>query len=174
MQLIFQFWQPFFYQFTEVNASKHNLGYIFSAMIFAQYSTSFIVRKYIFLKNNRIFSLIAFGWLSSCLLLLIASSSNNFFLVLASFCLFLGIITATGNMLTAYLSKNIDDNLQSTTISILDLSGRFFGGCFLFFGKDLLSLSKISFGWPILAVIFFILSLWAFIQRKIACSIETV
>ena len=51
MQLIYQFWQPFFFKYPDIDGSKQSLGLIFIAFMLTQYITSKLIRKYV-LKNG--------------------------------------------------------------------------------------------------------------------------
>lgn len=174
MQLIYQFWQPFFYKFPDLDGSKQSLGLIFIAFMLTQYFTSKFIRKY-FLKNTeQMIFLIGLCWAMAAMLLLNTILTQNYLFSIISFCLFFGMTTVASNLLMAQLGEVVEVRLQSTVISILDLLGKMLGSSLLFFGDGIVTLSKYNFGWPILIIIFCPLSFWSIIQRKKLCTTQMI
>ncbi len=169
MQLIFQFWQPFFYKFSILDGSKQSLGLIFIAFMLTQYFTSKFIRKYVLKRTEQMIYLTGICWALAAILLLNTISTSNIFSAITSFCLFFGMTAAASNLLMAQLAEVVEIKLQSTAISILDLLGKSLGSCLLFFGDGIITPLQYSFGWPILIFIFCPLSLWSIVQRKKLC-----
>lgn len=174
MQLIYQFWQPFFYKFPDVEGSTQSLGLIFIAFMLTQYFTSQLIRKYVLKSTEQMIYLTGLCWAAASLLLLNTVLTENYVSSIASFCLFFGMTAAASNLLMAQLGEIVEVRLQSTAISILDLLGKSLGSSLLFFGDGIVTLSQYSFGWPILIFVFCPLSLWSIVQRKKLCTTQMI
>lgn len=166
MQLIYQFWQPFFFKFPDLNGSKKSLGLIFIAFMLTQYFTSKLIRKYILKSKEQMIYLTGLCWAIASILLLNTLLTENFISSIVSFCLFFGITAVASNLLMAQLGEIVELRLQSTAISILDLLGKSLGAFLLFFGDRITTLSQYSFGWPLLIFVLCPLSFWSIVQRK--------
>lgn len=173
MQLIYQFWQPFFLKFVPLNSSREVFGYIFVAFMLTQYYISRLVRKKFIQHAKQLLPLVGIMWIVAAIVLFGSIVTQDFYIACGCFCIFLGLTTAVGNLLTAYLGSLIDQKLQSTVISILDLAGKSLGTCFLFLGETRFMLSKFNYGWPILGIILFVMAFWVLVQRKKLCITET-
>lgn len=174
MQLIYQFWQPFFFKFPDLDGSKQSLGLIFIAFMLTQYFTSKVIRKYILKSTNQMIYLTGLCWATASILLLNTILTDSVTSSIISFCLFFGMTAAASNLLMAQLGEIVEVKLQSTAISILDFLGKSLGSSLLFFGDRIVTLSHYSFGWPILIFIFCPLSLWSIVQRKKICTTQTI
>lgn len=174
MQLIYQFWQPFFFKFPGVNGSKQSLGLIFIAFMLTQYFTSKLIRKYVLKNTEQMIYLTGLCWIIASISLLNTVHTENYISSIASFCLFFGMTAAASNLLMAQLGEIVDARLQSTAISILDLLGKSLGSSLLFFGDGIVTLSQYNFGWPILIFVFCPLSIWSIVQRKKLCTTHMI
>lgn len=174
MQLIYQFWQPFFFKFSDLDGSKQSLGLIFIAFMLTQYFTSKLIRKYILKSTEQMIYLTGLCWAIASILLLNTILTENYISSIVSFCLFFGMTAAASNLLMAQLGEIVEVRLQSTAISILDLLGKSLGSSLLFFGDGIVTLSQYSFGWPILIFVFCPLSLWSIVQRKKLCTTQMI
>jgi len=174
MQLIYQFWQPFFFKFHEINGSKQSLGVIFIAFMLTQYFTSKLIRNYVLKNVEQMIYLTGLCWAIASILLLSTILAENYILSIVSFCLFFGMTAVASNLLMAQLGEMIEVRLQSTAISILDLLGKSLGVSLLFFGDGIVTLSQYSFGWPILIFVFCPLSVWSIVQRKKLCTTQVI
>lgn len=166
MQLIYQFWQPFFLKFSVLGDSNQSFGYIFVAFMFTQYLSSKFVRKYILKKSHQIVLLTGICWALSGLFLANTMLATHLYIAAVSFCIFLGLITVSSNLLTSLIGEIIDSDFQSTAISVLDLMGKILGCSLLFLGKGMLTLEHYNFGWPLLVLFLFFVSIWAIYQRR--------
>lgn len=174
MQLIYQFWQPFFFKFPDLDGSKQLLGLIFIAFMLTQYFTSKLIRKYVLKSTEQMIYLTGLCWAIASILLLNTILTENFISSIVSFCLFFGMTAAASNLLMAQLGEIVEVRLQSTAISLLDLLGKSLGSSLLFFGDGIVTLSQYSFGWPFLIVAFCPLSLWSIVQRKKLCTTQMI
>lgn len=166
MQLIYQFWQPFFLKFSELRESSQFFGYIFISFMLTQYVSSKFIRTYILKNTGQIIFFTGIFWALSAVFLTNTMLTTNLYVAIVSFCIFFGMITVASNLLTSLLGEIFELDLQSTVISILDLLGKSLGSCFLFLGKGVIPLEKYNFGWPLLILVFCPLSIWAIFQRK--------
>ncbi|MFA6916568.1 MAG: MFS transporter [Parachlamydiales bacterium] len=174
MQLIYQFWQPFFFKFPDLVDSKQSLGLIFIAFMLTQYFTSKLIRKYVLKSIEQMIYLTGLCWGIASILLLNTILTENFISSIVCFCLFFGMAAVASNLLMAQLGEIVEARLQATAISILDLLGKSLGSSLLIFGDGIVTLSQYSFGWPILIYIFCPLSLWSIVQRKKLCTTQMI
>lgn len=174
MQLIYQFWQPFFFKFPDLEGSKQYLGLIFISFVLTQYFTSKLFRKYVLKNAQQMIYLTGMCWAIASVALLNTILTESFISSAISFCLFFGMMTVASNLLIAQLGEIVEIKLQSTAISILDLLGKSLGSSLLFFGEGIFTLPKYSFGWPILIFVLCPLSFWSIVQRKKLCTSQMI
>lgn len=164
MQLIYQFWQPFFSKFSD---DKTVLGWIFVSFMLTQFTFSNLFRKFILKRSDQIIPLIGICWTIGAIFLLNTIITHHFLIAIISFCLFLGLINAASNMLMAYLGESLESKFLSTIISFLDLLGKCFASVLLFFADRILT--PFQFGWPFLVISLLCLTLCSFTFRKKLC-----
>ena len=167
MQLVYQFWQPFFTNFSEIKIGPTELGLIFAAFMLAQYAVSWFTRTFLLKHSEQIVERIGWVWGLAGIALLVTVGTTTYPAVcLIAFCLFQGMVASGGTLLTALAGQMIDKNIQSTTFSVIELGGRCLGAILLFMGSGIIASAKFFFGWPLVGVVLLALAINALLWRK--------
>lgn len=162
MQLIFQFWQPFFQNIKQI--SNIGLGIIFSGVMFGQYVISRIIRKYLYPRISILIA-VCINWLLAAIFMLIMLSIilNEWLsitaLVVLLYILFNAFSTNGNSINIAIAAKYLPDQYHSTGLSIIDLAGRLLGALLLFIVTAFIHLDYIRYLWAAIAILFFIFTI---------------
>lgn len=153
MQLVWQFWQPFFH-----NAGINNylyFGIIFSMILLSQYVISVLLRRFVYHKLSLSINLCLNWFLASfSMFLLLIIYKNYLIITIILYCGFSGFMNGSNSIIHVICAKNISKYYHATSISIIDFVGRFFGALLFITIIPFIDNNHIWYIWLLLTIIF--------------------
>jgi MFS family permease len=167
MQLIYQFWQPYYTDHFPEVVNEKMLGTIFCSFMLTQYLLSKTLRSYFLDKISSLIILIActMGFGAVSLTLLVASSSY-FLLSVTMFCALQSCGAFGSTVLRAFAGQTLEARFQATSFSIVDFGGRLLGAVVLSVTPVFLAFPGSTYGWQWVIVTLAIISLWGLMWKK--------
>jgi MFS family permease len=152
MQLLYQFWQPYFQQNFNIGAKE--LGIVFCSFMLAQFLLGRTLRTRVLPKVEAPRYLVGLCWIFGAVSLVVLMRMHDLFAAAAVFCLVQSFCASAQTFQGAVIASEVKDVQRATAFSVIDLSGRGLGFALMTLSPLLWALKgDKNFGWPVLAVV---------------------